>query len=208
MIDFPDSTFCNHILQKKKFYEKLSCNAGQKSLFVQEIEKITWRNKLSASTLNLQPGKRVTELQVLEVVLKRQSICFPALKLLGKGIQYHLLFLLRFGEKVSACIGYRETENLPVQEFFHTGWMTFAELPLQVRGLTMDDVYDNFIRQIHQDLEEHESVPLAEAIRAAAQKRQIEKQLARLEKLARTEKQPRRKFDLIQEIRRLENSRA
>ena len=49
MIDFPDSTFCNHILQKKKFYEKLSCNAGQKSLFVQEIEKITWRNKLSGA---------------------------------------------------------------------------------------------------------------------------------------------------------------
>ncbi len=207
MIDFPEGTACNKILQKKTFYEKLSFNAVQKSLFVNEIEKIIWRNKLSSSTLNLQPGKRVTELQVLEVVLKRQSICFPALKLLGKGIPYHLLFLLRLGDQVSACIGYRETAEAPVQEFFHTGWMTFAELPLQVLGLTMDDVYDNFIRQIHQGLEEHETVPLTEAIRAAGRKQQIEKQLARLEKQARTEKQPRRKFDLIQEIRRLENSR-
>jgi hypothetical protein len=208
MIDFPDSTACNTLLPKKTFYERLSFTAAQKNLFVHEIEKIIWRNKLSASTLNLQPGKRVTELQVFEVVLKKKSICFPVLKLLGKGIPYHLLFLLRFGDQVSACIGYRETPGTTEQEFFHTGWMTFAELPLQVLGLTMDDVYDNFIRQIHQDLEEHENVPIAEAIRAATRKQQIEKQLDRLEKLARAEKQPRRKFNLIQEIRRLEKSKT
>lgn len=208
MIDFPVKTACNIILPKKTFYEKLTFTSAQKKLFVQEIEKIIWRNKLSSSTLTLQPGNRVTELQVLEVVLKRKSVCFPVLKLLGKGIPYHLLFLLRFGDKVSACIGYRETAGAADQEFFHTGWMTFAELPLKVLGLTMDDVYENFIRQIHQDLEEHENVPIAEAIRATARKKQIEEQLARLEKQARSEKQPRRKFNLIQEIRRLEKSKT
>lgn len=74
MIDFPDSTACNTLLPKKTFYEKLSFTAAQKNLFVHEIEKIIWRNKLSASTLNLQPGKRVTELQVFEVVLKEVDL--------------------------------------------------------------------------------------------------------------------------------------
>ena len=127
------------------------------------------------------------------------------LKLIDKGIPYQLLFMLKRGEEYQLCIGYKETETASVKEYFKTPWQSFAELPLQISGLTLDEVCDNFIRQINTRLAVAEAMPLKEALADDAMRQKIEKQIALLEKKMKAEKQPKRKFELHEEIQRLRN---
>ena len=205
MQDFPQKTFFNRVIPKAKFYEKLPVTQAVKDCFVNEIAAIVWRNKLSPETLNVQPGSRVREIEVIEITLKGETLNDSVLKLIDKGIPYQLLFMLKRGEEYQLCIGYKETETASVKEYFKTPWQTFSELPLQINGLTLDEVCDNFIRQINTRLAAAEDMSLKEAIADDAQRLKIEKQIAALEKKMKAEKQPKRKFELHEEIQRLKN---
>ena len=205
MLDFPQKTFFNKPIPKAKFYEKLPVTQAVKNCFVNENAGIVWRNKLSAETLNVQPGSRVQELEVIEITLKGEALNDSVLKVINKGIPYQLLFLLKRGEEYQLCMGYKEAETSTVKEDFKTDWMTFEALPLQITGLTLDEVCDNFIRQINTRLASAEDMSLKEAIADDAQRLKIEKQIAALEKKMKAEKQPKRKFELYEEIQRLKN---
>ena len=205
MLDFPQKTFFNRVIPKAKFYEKLPVTQAVRGCFVNEIAAIVWRNKLSPETLNVQPGSRVREIEVIEITLKGETLNDSVLKLIDKGIPYQLLFMLKCGEEYQLCIGYKETETASVKEYFKTPWQTLAELPLQISGLTLDEVCDNFIRQINTRLASAEDMSLKEAIADDAQRLKIEKQIAALEKKMKAEKQPKRKFELHEEIQRLKN---
>ena len=78
-------------------------------------------------------------------------------------------------------------------------------MPLQISGLTLDEVCDNFIRQINTRLAVAEAMPLKEALADDAMRQKIEKQIALLEKKMKAEKQPKRKFELFEEIKALRN---
>ena len=203
MQDFPQKTFFNRVIPKAKFYEKLPVTQAVRGCFVNEIAAIVWRNKLSPETLNVQPGSRVREIEVIEITLKGETLNDSVLKLIDKGIPYQLLFMLKRGEEYQLCIGYTETETASVKEYFKTPWQTFSELPLQINGLTLDEVCDNFIRQINTRLASAEDMSLKEAIADDAQRLKIEKQIAALEKRMKAEKQPKRKFELHEEIKKL-----
>ena len=205
MLEFPQKTFFNRVIPKAKFYEKLPVTQAVKDCFVNEIAAIVWRNKLSPETLNVQPGSRVREIEVIEITLKGETLNDSVLKLIDKGIPYQLLFMLKRGEEYQLCIGYKETETASVKEYFKTPWQTFSELPLQISGLTLDEVCDNFIRQINTRLAVAEAMPLKEALADDAMRQKIEKQIALLEKKMKAEKQPKRKFELHEEIQRLKN---
>ena len=203
MQDFPQKTFFNRVIPKAKFYEKLPVTQAVRGCFVNEIAAIVWRNKLSPETLNVQPGSRVREIEVIEITLKGETLNDSVLKLIDKGIPYQLLFMLKRGDECQLCIGYKETETASVKEYFKTPWQTFSELPLQINGLTLDEVCDNFIRQINTRLASAEDMSLKEAIADDAQRLKIEKQIAALEKRMKAEKQPKRKFELHEEIQKL-----
>ena len=205
MQDFPQKTFFNKPIPKAKFYEKLPVTQAVKNCFVNEIAGIIWRNKLSAETLNVQPGSRVQELEVIEITQKGDTLSDSVLKVIDKGIPYQLLFLLKHGEEYQLCMGYKETETSAVKEYFKTAWMTFEALPLQITGLTLDEVCDNFIRQINTRLASAEDMSLKEAIADDVQRQKIEKQIAALERKMKAEKQPKRKFEFYEEIQRLKN---
>ena len=205
MQDFPQKTFFNKPIPKAKFYEKLPVTQAVKNCFVNEIAGIVWRNKLSAETLNVQPGSRVRELEVIEISLKGEALNDSVLKVIDKGIPYQLLFLLKRGGEYQLCMGYKETETSAVKEYFKTAWMPFDQLPLQISGLTLDEICDNFIRQINTRLASAEDMSLKEAIADDAQRQKIEKQIAALEKKLLTEKQFKKQMAIRAELLELKN---
>lgn len=203
MLDFPTKTFFNKPVPKNKFYEKLDVKSALKKVFVNQIEKIVWRNKLSPATLNVQPGTRVQEIQVFEISLKSSPLDEAALKLIDKGIPYHILFLLQFDGLYMACMGYKDLSDKSISQYFKTDWMPMDELPLQTSGVTLDDVYDGYVKQINTRLNTDSTTSLKEAIHDDAERQKLERKIAALEKQMRTEKQPRRKFELASEIKKL-----
>ena len=205
MQDFPQKTFFNKPIPKAKFYEKLPVTQAIKNCFVNEIAGIVWRNKLSAETLNVQPGSRVQELEVIEITLKGEALNDSVLKVIDKGIPYQLLFLLKCGEEYQLCMGYKETETSAVNEYFKTDWMTFEALPLQITGLTLDEVCDNFIRQIHGSLQTNINADLKTELAESKEQEKLQKRIAQLEKKLLTEKQFKKQMAIRAELLELKN---
>lgn len=59
MLKFPASTQFGRRIPKQKFYEHLDVLPEMRQLFVEQIETITWTNKLSPQTMNIASGEKV-----------------------------------------------------------------------------------------------------------------------------------------------------
>lgn len=212
MLSLPRSTEFNKRIPKQKFYENLSVTPAIRKAFIEQIKIIYWRNKLAATTLPLATGGQVTEIEVFEVRLNSPDLDEGVLRLIDREIPYHILFLLEQDGKYQAVIGYKEAAGsgktaFKVDRYYRTEWMDETELPLHLEGLTLDAVYEHFIRQIAgNDLGGTESTTLKERIEQQKQREHLEKQIAALEARIRKEKQPKKKFELMSKLKRLHES--
>ena len=202
MLGFPQTTEFNKRIPKQKFYENLDVSPALKRVFVEQIKLIHWRNKLAESTLNIAPGQAVTEIKLTQPQLDE-----AVLRQIDKEIPYHILFVLSYGNKVQAWTGYKEAAEsgkkaFKVNKYYHTEWMLEDELILDIEGLNMDAVWDNFIIQIG-GVELEQGNDLAEQIAVDERKEKLIKEIEKLEKQARNEKQPNKKFELAQKVKAL-----
>ena len=207
MLGFPQTTEFNKRIPKQKFYENLDVSPALKRVFVEQIKLIHWRNKLAESTLNIAPGQAVTEIEVIEIKLTQPQLDEAVLRQIDKEIPYHILFVLSYGNKVQAWTGYKEAAEsgkkaFKVNKYYHTEWMLEDELILDIEGLNMDAVWDNFIIQIGA-VELEQGNDLAEQIAVDERKEKLIKEIENLEKQARNEKQPNKKFELAQKVKAL-----
>lgn len=212
MLNFPQSTEFNKRIPKQKFYENIAVTPAMKKAFVEQIKIIYWRNKIAATTLNLAAGEQVTEIEVFEVRLSAPKLDESVLRQIDREIPYHILFLLEYEGKYRAVIGYKEaaagkTAFKVDRYYYSTGWLDEDDLPVHLEGLTLDAVYENFVRQIAGEaLAEENGTTLKESVEQQKQREQIEKQIATLEAKIRKEKQPKKKFEFVQKLNELKDS--
>ena len=94
--ELPKSTIVNRFIPKNAFDD--FTNSSQKKKFTDTIDKITWLNKLSKDTINLD-GNDVKEIQIFEIKLKTKEKIQPLLNVIDKAIPYHIVFIVTFGEE-------------------------------------------------------------------------------------------------------------
>jgi hypothetical protein len=186
----------------------MSVSPSVKRAFVEQVEGIVWKNKLSTKTLNVQAGERVIEIDVFEVALKSQQASDSLLRAIDNGVPHHILFLLQFDGLWQAAIGYKEIGKtaitLMVKEYYRTPWQPLEHLHLLISGMTMDEVFDNFVRQINTSLPEESPQSLRADLENQALRESIQRKIDVLSKRMLSEKQPHRKFELFQQIRELQ----
>jgi len=212
MLGFPQTTEFNKRIPKQKFYENIDVSPALKRVFVEQIKLIHWRNKLAESTLNIAPGQAVTEIEIIEIKLTQPQLDEAVLRQIDKEIPYHILFVLSYGNKVQAWTGYKEAAEsgkkaFKVNKYYHTEWMLEDELILDIEGLNMDAVWDNFIIQVG-GVELEQGNDLSKQIELDDRKVQLAKDIEKLEKQARSEKQPNKKFQLAQQVKALKKQLA
>lgn len=205
MFTLPKSTEFNKCIPKQKFYSNLSVTPTIKKAFTNQIKVIYWRNKIAPTTVNLAASDSVTEIEVFEIQLNIPKLDESVLRQIDREIPYHILFLLEYEGKYRAVIGYKEAAAgktaFKVDRYYSTDWLDEDDLPVHLEGLTLDAVYENFVRQIAGDvLVEENGTTLKESIEQQKQREQLEKQIAVLEAKIRKEKQPRKKFEMVQKL--------
>lgn len=206
MMEFPKSAAFGRRIPKQKFYENLEVPASVKQLFVQQIKLIVWAYKLSPETMNIAPGEQVKEIQVFHLKLHGDTIDPQALNLMDKQIPYHILFLLeRPDGRTQLWVNYKEANQsgsnaFQLRQSYHTLWLPQEELSLDLSALDMDALYERIVRQIAGDAITAQGENLKAAVEKSRQQEKLQKEIQRLEKLARAEKQPKKKFELVQKI--------
>ncbi len=197
MIAFPSTTQVGRVLPKEAFYQRLALNNELKSRFVSDVLHVTLQNSLTAATLRLEPSARVSEILVLVIDLKRQDYDPRIVEAIARQNQHKLVFLLRYEGKGQAAVFCNKLYTLP--------WQPWEQLTLAARGFTLDAVWDGFVEQIALADEKtpHPELPVEERIARMEAQQKLQKEITRIEKLARAEKQPKKRFELYQQVQEL-----
>ena len=209
MLGLPKSTEFNKRIPKQKFYENLSVTPTMKRAFIDQIKVIYWRNKVAVTTMNLAAGDTVTEVEVFEVKLSAPQLDISVLRQIDKEIPYHIVFLLEYDGKYQAWTAYKESaasgnNAFKVGTYYHTDWLPESEIPLKVDGLSIDKVYENFVRQIAGDtLQTDTNESLKESVERDERRQQLEKQISALQVKVRKEKQLNKQVQLNAELKKL-----
>lgn len=147
-LHFPEQTLLRRSVPKTAFYRHLEVNGKMKQHFVDDVESITWLYKLSASVLNVEEGKDVTEIVVFQVVLKEKECPNDVFLFIDSNMPRHIVFLLQYQEDFKLLFNYKEWKDKSVGTFsvlksFSTEWMSIEHLCLPLQGQSMDSIYEN-----------------------------------------------------------------
>ena len=197
MLGLPKSTELNKPLPKTAIYTKFQMNAAEKAKIDADISRIVIVNEVSAAKLNLAPGESVQAFFVLQVTLKHREFSEKTLITLSKLIPQNMVLLLECDGQAKLAIYHTKLLQTP--------WRDPADLTLAIKGLTMDAVWENVIVQVG-NIRLQTGNTLDQQIAIDEQRAKLEKEIARLEKLAWAEKQPKKKFELVQRIKLMKES--
>lgn len=212
-IELPKSTEFNKKIPKQKFYENLEISPTLKKIFIEQVDKIIWSNKIASSTTNLAGGDLVKEIEVFEVSLKSPSLDGELLRHIDRVVPYHIVFILGYQGRYKACISYKEATisgnmAFKVNSYYYTDWLDKQNLPLKLEGLNLDVAYENFVRQIAgdklQNLISGES--LKESVARLEQKELLQRQILALEFKIRKEKQLNKQMQINNELKKLKRN--
>lgn len=207
-MEFSIKTLINKKIPKQRFYDNLSVPESIKKLFVEQIKYIYWQNKISNQTININIGKNVLEIEVFRIVLNQTEIDEVLLKFIDKGIPYHIIFILEFNQKIRLCTAYKEINQSGscniISQYYYTDWDDDKNVQIDITGLTLDSVYEGFVRQIAKDKIANKSRDIKIDVEISQKVEKLNKEIEKLEKQARAEKQPKRKYEKVQQLKKLE----
>lgn len=194
MLGLPKSTELNKLLPKKAIYAKFQMTNPEKEKFDADISRINIVGELSPTTTNLKAGQEVAAIFVLLVSLKTKDFKPETIARISKLIDQNMLLVLDYEGQRKLAIYHTK--------LIQTGWMLAENCTVTLKGLDLDAVWENLIVQVG-CITIQAGNTLDQQIEADEKHAKLEKEIARLEKLARAEKQPKKKFELVQQINEL-----
>lgn len=194
MLGLPKSTELNKQLPKKTIYAKFQMNSAEKAKIDADISRITIVNEVSAAKLNIADGEQVKSFFVLLVSLKRKDFAERTIITISKLIGQNMLLVLECDDKAKLAIYHTK--------LMQTEWKGKDDLSIEIKGLNMDAVWENVIVQVG-GMTIDKGNTLDEQIAVDERKAKIQKEIDRLKRQTKAEKQPKKKFELSQQINKL-----
>ena len=196
MLGLPKSTELSKQLPKKAIYLKFNMNTAAKDKFDADISRITIVSEISPVTTTIAAGESVSAIYVLLVSLKHKDYSEATIAQLNRLINQSMVLVLECGTERRLAVYHTK--------LIQGAWQNADDCKLQLKGLNLDDVWNNIVVQIGSiDVEKGNS--LEEQIAVDEKRAKVLKEIDRLEALARKEKQPKKKFELVQKIIALKN---
>lgn len=194
MLGLPKATELSKQLPKNAIYAKFRMNTAEKAKIDADISRITIVNEVSAEKVHIAAGNQVKSFFVLLVALKKKDFDDKTIITISKLIPQNMLLVLECGDEAKLATYHTK--------LMQTEWKRKEALSVELKGLNLDSVWENIIMQIG-GITIDQGNTLDEQIAADEYRQKIEKEIAKLEKQARAEKQPRKKFELVQRVKAL-----
>jgi len=204
-LKLPAKALVNKNIPKKKFYEKLQAGKSLKTKFVQQVDHIVWKYKLSRDTINISPAKDIEEIQIFEVHLKEKPLSREVLDCIDRAIPYPILFVLIHLDEYQLAVAYKQRsrqheDKSIVDSYYFSDWYDHSTEAFEIlKGLDLRSVYENMVRALMQGQQTHE-VSLQEAVDRQKQAQVLQREIARLEARIKKEKQFNRRVEYNQQL--------
>ena len=194
MLGLPKTTELSKSIFKKNLYLKFNMNEAAKRSFDEDIAKVTIVNEVSPVSTNIAAGEEVSRFFVVHVVLKRENFSDKNIELLSKMIAQKMLFVLEYEGRAVLAL----TEG----KLLKTQWTDIDGLTVPFEGLNLDIVWSKIVSVVLGG-EWDDTLNIEENIEQHAELVQISKEILKLEKQIKNEKQPKKKFELVQKMKKL-----
>lgn len=194
MLGLPKTTEMSKQLPKKAIYTKFQMNTAAKAKIDADISRITIVNEIAPNKVNIPSGEDVKSFFVLLVSLKRKEYDEKTIATLSKLIPQNILFVLEYENESRLAI-----YHIKVMQ---TEWKPTENQQIELQGLNLDTVWENIVKSLECGVW-NEELSLDENLALHEQQEKLQKQITKLEKQARTERQPKKKFELHQKITKL-----
>ncbi len=194
MLGLPKNTELNKQLPKKAIYTKFQMNTAAKERIDSDISRITIVNEVTPARINIAEGEQVKGFYVLLVSLKKKDFDGRNIITISKIIPQNLLMILQYENEVRLAVYHLK--------LMLTEWKNSEELAVEIKGLDLDKVWENIIVQVGQVQIDMENT-LDEQLEIDEKKQKIKREIERFEKAARSERQPKKKFELVQKLKEI-----
>ena len=195
MLGLPIATEINKQLPKKAIYAKFDLKPAQRDHFDEDVAKLAIVNIISPTTIPALPkGEQIECIYIIDVSLKKQDYDPKNIQLLSKLIPQKMVFALRYEDSIQLAINHTK--------LICSSWSNASDATLTLQGLNLDRVWENIVISIG-DIEVEEGSTLEEQIQVDDTKAKILKQIDLLEAKARNEKQPRKKLEYFNQVKKL-----
>lgn len=195
MLGLPKVTEVNKQLPKKAVYTKFQMNTVSKNIIDDNISRIAIVNEITPGKVNIPAGNEVTSFFVCHVILKKKEFDEKAIVMLSKLIPQNILFVLEYQNESKLAVYHTK--------LMQTDWKKTEEQCIEIKGLSLDKVWENIVISVG-NVSVGQGKSLDEQILTDEKRRKIEKEIEKLEKLARAERQPKKKYELVQKARQME----
>ena len=194
MLGLPSSTESNKQLPKSKIFAKFGLNAATKKKIDDDISRIIIVNEILPETVNIPYGEEMKGIYVINVLLKRKECNDKTITMLSKLIPQNMIVVLQYNNECKIAVYHTK--------LFQTDWMEIDKPKLDIRGIDLDKAWENIVSDIG-NFKLAQGKELAEQIMINDRINKLEKEIERLEKQARSEKQPKKKYEFVLEERKL-----
>lgn len=197
MYGLPISTERKQQLPKKAIYAKFDLKPTLRESFDADIARIDIVGIVSASTIPaLSRGEAIQEIYILDLQMKHKEYDAKNILLLNRLIDQKMIFALRYEHLVRFAVFHTK--------LFESDWLVAEKAILSLSGLNLDTIWENIVMQVgHIVVKEERS--LNEQIQLDEQNAQTNAQIKVLERKLALEKQPRRKREYFEMIRKLKD---
>ena len=197
MYGLPQSTEIKKQLPKKAIYAKFNMPTSQREHFDADIARIDIEVGVSKATVPaLAEGEEVKEFYVLGIQLKRKEYDPKNILMLTKLLPHKMIFALHYEDEIQFAIYHTKLITSEWQLITHNSSL------ITLQGLNLDSVWDNIVKQIGH-IEVQEGNTLTEQIKANEEQTKLLAQIKMLERKMANEKQPRRKREYFEQIKKL-----
>lgn len=197
MYGLPISTERKKQLPKKAIFAKFDLKPSQRESFDADIARIDIVAVVSSATVPaLSEGAEIKEFYILAVQMKRKEYDSKSIALLTKLIPQKMVLALQFEEQTQFAIYHTK--------LISSAWQPTEDATLSLSGLNLDAVWENIVKSIGQ-IEVESGNTLAEQIASNDQRARLLAQIATLERKMVNEKQPHRKREYFEQIKKLKN---
>lgn len=194
MLGLPKTTEMSKQLPKKAIYTKFQMNTAAKAKIDADISRITIVNEIAPNKVNIPAGEDVKSFFVLLVSLKKKEYDEKTIATLSKLIPQNILFVLEYENESRLAI-----YHIKVMQ---TEWKPTENQQIELHGLNLDTVWENIVKSLECGVW-NEELSLDENLALHEQQEKLQKQITKLEKQARAEKQPKKKFEIVQQLKKL-----
>ena len=201
MFGLPSSTEIRKVITKKKVYERFDreMSAERRKSFDADIARITVINEISPASINIAAGETIQSFFVVLVSLKQKEYDKQNIVFIAKMFGQKLLLVLEYDEQYSLAIW--QTRLITKD------WTGIENIRFEINGLDLDKVWENIVAAAA-GVEVAQGQTLDQQLEAQQKQQKLEKEIARLEKMAWSEKQPKRKIQLLLQIDKLKKQSA